>query len=175
MKILLIITSMMMAATFSCSAFSAKPFKVSQITLDFELGRKAIFTLEAFTAPAIGKKHNEKTQVIAIQFVFENGLTAMVSKENLAGIALTELHLATIETGFGKGTWFLKTRTENTEEIPNRTADDWVVFAFEEFNYKDRRVERHEKNDSMIDLEEFEILDLPPAESKSDGGDKPQP
>ena len=178
MKILLIITSMMMVVTFSCSAFSARPFKVSQITLDFELGRKAIFTLETFAAPASGKKHNEKPQVVAIQFVFENGSTAMVPKEGLAGIALTDLHLATIETGFGKGTWFLKSRIENTEEIPNRSADDWVIFAFEGFKYKDRRIERNEKSDSMINLEEFEILDLEPAtpdESKSDGGNKPQP
>ena len=168
----------MMVATFSCSAFSARPFKVSQITLDFELGRKAIFTLETFTAPASGKKHNEKPQVVAIQFVFENGSTAMVFKEDLAGITLTDLHLATIETGFGEGSWFLKTRIENTEEIPNRSADDWVVFAFEGFKYKDRRVERNEKGDSMIELEGSEILDLVPAtpdESKSEGGNKPKP
>ncbi len=178
MKMLLTITSVMMVAAFSCPAFSAKPFKVSQITLDFELGRKAIFTLDTFTAPAIGKKHNEKPKVVAIQFVFENGSTAMVSKEGLAGIALTDLHLAMIETGFGKGAWFLKTRIENTEEIPNRNADDWVVFAFEEFKYKDRRIERNDKSDSMIDLEESKILDLqtsPPAESKSEGADKPEP
>lgn len=178
MKILLIVTSMMMVATFSCSAFSARPFKVSQITLDFELGRKAIFTLETFASPASGKKHNDKPQVVAIQFVFENGSTAMVSKEGLAGIALTDLHLATIVTGFGEGSWFLKSRIENTEEIPNRSADDWVVFAFEGFKYKDRRIEQNEKSDSMINLEESEMLDLEPAptaESKSDGGNKPQP
>ena len=178
MKILLIVTSMMMVATFSGSAFSARPFKVSQITLDFELGRKAIFTLETFTAPASGKSYNEKPQVVAIQFVFENGSTAMVSKEDLAGIALTDLHLATIETGFGKGTWFLSSRIENIEEIPNRSGDDWVVFAFEGFNYKDRRIERNEKSDSMIDLEELEIPDLqpaPPAEPKSEGSGKPEP
>ncbi len=178
MKILLIITSMMMVATSSCSAFSAKPFKVSQITLDFELGRKAIFTLDTFAGPAIGKKHNEKPKVVAIQFVFENGSTAIVSEEGLAGISFTDLHLATIETGFGEGSWFLKTRIENTEEIPNRSTDDWVVFAFEGFKYKDRRVERNEKRDSMIDLEGSEILDLqpaPPADSKSDGGNKPKP
>lgn len=169
---------MMMFTTFSCSAFSAKPFKVSQITLDFELGRKAIFTLNTLTGPAGGKKHYEKPKVVAIQFVFENGSTAMVSKEDLAGIALTDLHLATIEAGFGKGTWFLKSRIENTEDIPNRSADDWVVFAFEGFKYKDRRIERNEKSDSMINLEESEILDLEPApfdKSKSDGGNKPQP
>ena len=122
MKILLIITSVMMVATLSCSAFSAKPFKVSQVTLDFELGRKAIFTLDTFNAPASGKKPNKKPTVVAIQFIFENGSTAMVPKEDLAGITLTDLHLATIETGFGKGTWFLKSRIENTEEIPNPFA-----------------------------------------------------
>lgn len=169
MKILLIITSMMMAATFSCSAFSAKPFKVSQITLDFELGRKAIFTLEAFAAPASGKKHNVKTQVVAIEFVFENGATAMVSKEGLAGITFTDLHLTTIETGFGNGTWFLTSRIENTEEIPNRITDDWVVFAFEGFKYKDRRIERNGRGISMMTLEESKILEkqlAPPVESK---------
>jgi hypothetical protein len=168
----------MMFAALSCSAFSSKPFKVSQITLDFELGRKAIFTLDTFNAPASGKKPNQKPTVVAIQFVFENGSTAMVPKEDLGGIALTELHLAMIETGFGKGTWFLKARIENTEEIPNRTADDWVVFAFEAFKYKDRRIERYEKSDSMIELDDSKILDMQPAprgESKSDGDNKPQP
>ena len=93
----------------------------------------------------------------------------MVSKEGLAGITFTDLHLTTIETGFGNGTWFLTSRIENTEEIPNRITDDWVVFAFEGFKYKDRRIERNGKGISMMTLEESKILEkqlAPPVESK---------
>jgi len=157
-------------------AFQAIPFKASRITVEYGQGRKAIFTLK-IPDSARGMDSTEIPKVIGVEFVFSEGKTAKVTEEGLKGIEIKDIHSTMIETGAEEGTWFLTTRIKNEEKIVNRVANDWVVFVFEDFQYKDRWLERNEKRNEEITKVEQASAEQPATrpESKSDGSHKPQP
>ena len=164
MRTLSLIILTLATSALSSKASSTVPFKASQITVEYGHGRKAIFTLRVsgpdhgpdIILPADGMRRYEIPKVVGIEFFFEDGRTSKVPEEGLAGIEIRDIQMTMIETGIKKGSWFLTSRIENSEEIPNRIANDWVVFVFESFEYKSRWLERNEKRNSIITKAEQE-------------------
>lgn len=150
MRILTLYVAFLLFPSLNCMAFQAAPFKASKITVEYGQGRKAIFTLNTPAVPAFGDERYEIPAVIGVEFVFSNGKTAKISEEGLKGIEITDIHSTMIETGAEEGTWFLTTRIKNQEKVPNRIANDWVVFVFEGFQYKNRWLELNQERNAKI-------------------------
>ena len=152
-------------------ATSTIPFKGSKITIEFPHGRKAVFTLNQAS-------RYETPQIIGVQFVFSNGKTADVPQGELNGIKLIDVLNTEIETLVEEGSWALTVRIENQRKIPNRVADDWVVFIFKDYKYTSKWLELNEDRNAPNKKAAEQAGTGQPAtrpESKSEGGDKPQP
>jgi len=168
MKSLLAIIQSLAFASALCSATSTVPFKPRAMTVDYGMGRAATFTFEpsrlemeinkgkedhhkaAFSfdhteKPKVEKPERDWTQpgtrIVSVEFTFSNGLKASVAEVDLNDIEIIEIDRSEIETLSAEGSWALSVKIKNLQEIPDRVADDRVVFIFKNHQYSKRRLE----------------------------------
>ena len=112
--------------------------KTCTVSLTLGGGPKAVFTLErtsdSFEGPC---------NVVGVEFTFENGKKVDIPKEQLKRLQIANARSIGIKIKAlkGEGSWTLSICIKNQEEIPDRIADDRVVFTFEDYKYSSMRLE----------------------------------
>jgi len=130
------ISLMLWGAPASANTYNLS--KTCTVSLTLGGGPKAVFTLErtsdSFEGPC---------NVVGVEFTFENGKKVDIPKEQLKRLQIANARSIGIKIKAlkGEGSWTLSICIKNQEEIPDRIADDRVVFTFEDYKYSSMRLE----------------------------------